>query len=61
MASAGGVDSPAALFLCEKRPCNFDPDPEQVDAAGLQRGALVEEGRSGLARGYVVGTDGAVH
>ena len=66
VAAAGGVDSPAALFLREKRTwqglaSDFEPDPEQADAAGLQRGALVEEGRSGLARGYVVGTDGAVH
>ena len=56
VATTGGVDSPTALFLHEKRTwlgltSDFCPGHQQAESAGLQRGALVEEGRSGLARG----------
>ena len=56
VATTGGVDSPTALFLREKRTwlgltSDFCPGHQQAESAGLQRGALVEEGRSGLARG----------
>ncbi|KAF8242215.1 diphthamide biosynthesis protein, partial [Wilcoxina mikolae CBS 423.85] len=57
LVESGGVLSPAAVFLREKRTwqgLGSDLDVEQ-------EGALVEEGRSGVARGYIVGKDGIRH
>ncbi|OMP88572.1 Diphthamide biosynthesis protein 2 [Diplodia seriata] len=64
VAQIGGVSSPGAEFLRSQRTwqglgSDFDTQADDAVAAeGAQRGARVEEGRGGLARGYVVG-DGA--
>ncbi|KAK0654294.1 Diphthamide biosynthesis protein 2 [Lasiodiplodia hormozganensis] len=64
VAQIGGVASPGAEFLRSQRTwqgLGSDFDTQAADEAeeeGAQRGARVEEGRGGLARGYVVG-DGA--
>jgi diphthamide biosynthesis protein 2 len=54
--ATGGVLSPAATFLKEKRTWQ-GLGSDLADRDG--QGALVEEGRSGVARGYTVGEDGA--
>ena len=56
LVGTGGVGSPAALSLREKRmwqglTSDFCLSPEQANSAGLQHGALVEGGCSGLASG----------
>ena len=56
--ASGGVFSPGANFLNEKRTwtgLGSDLAPAE------EGGALVEEGRSGVARGYVVGEEGRRH
>jgi len=56
--AAGGVLSPAAMFLRDKRTWQgLGSDLEAPEEGG----ALVEEGRSGVARGYVVGKEGERH
>jgi diphthamide biosynthesis protein 2 len=56
--AAGRVLSPAATFLKEKRMWQgLGSDLEPAEEGG----ALVEEGRSGVARGYVVGKEGHRH
>jgi diphthamide biosynthesis protein 2 len=59
VAQVGGVASPGAEFLRSQRTwqglgSDFETD-YTTTAAGSATGAVVEEGRSGVARGYVVG------
>jgi diphthamide biosynthesis protein 2 len=56
LAKAGGVLSPGAEFLREKRTwqglgSDFETD-FTTTGGDVGRGAVVEEGRSGVARGY---------
>jgi diphthamide biosynthesis protein 2 len=56
--ASGGVLSPAATFLKEKRTWQgLGSDLEPAEEGG----ALVEEGHSGVARDYVVGKEGQRH
>ncbi|EKG11512.1 Diphthamide synthesis DPH1/DHP2 [Macrophomina phaseolina MS6] len=62
VAQIGGVLSPGAEFLRSQRTwqglgSDFDTqqDGEAAAEEGLGRGARIEEGRGGIARGYVVG------
>lgn len=61
----GGVFSPGAMYNAEKRTWTglgsdwTEEDAEKGRDSG--EGALVEEGRKGVARGYVVGDEGRVH
>jgi len=57
LVGSGGVFSPAAVFLREKR--TWQGLGSDLDVQ--EEGALVEEGRSGVARGYTVGKDGIRH
>ena len=63
LALTGGVISPAADFLKNQRTWQglgsdfVDEDAESGDRSG----AVVEEGRAGVARGYQVGEEGLVH
>lgn len=58
VAQVGGVVSPAAEFLRSKR--TWQGLGSDFDVAERE-GALVEEGRSGIARGYTVGDDESKH
>lgn len=63
LAHVGGVVSPGAEYLREKRTwqgLGSDYRDEEGEAGGA-RAAKMEEGRSGIARGYVVGEEGGVH
>lgn len=63
VAQIGGVVSPGAEFLRSQRTwqglgSDFDTQADdEPSGEGAERGARIEEGRSGLARGYVVGDD----
>ncbi|PNS21716.1 diphthamide biosynthesis protein 2 [Sphaceloma murrayae] len=61
LAQIGGEVSPAAEFLRSKRTWQgLGSDREisyQYDTEGRMQGAQMEEGRSGIARGYAVGED----
>jgi diphthamide biosynthesis protein 2 len=64
LAQIGGVVSPGAEYLREKRTwqglgSDFHTQEEEVGTNG--QGARMEEGRSGIARGYVVGDEDRVH
>jgi diphthamide biosynthesis protein 2 len=54
LVECGGVLSPAAVFLREKRTWQGLESNLNVE----EEGALVEEGMNGVARGYIVGKDG---
>lgn len=60
LALTGGVSSPAARYLKEKRTWQgLGSDFPSSDAeVGETQGAVVEEGRSGVARGYIVDESG---
>ncbi|KAF4307385.1 diphthamide biosynthesis protein [Botryosphaeria dothidea] len=65
VAQIGGVVSPGAEFLRSKRTwqglgSDFDTQADGESAEGSQTGARIEEGRGGLARGYVVGDDAEI-
>jgi diphthamide biosynthesis protein 2 len=65
LASVGGVVSPGAEFLRSNRTwqglgSDYQNDEERHPSVGIQA-AKMEEGRSGIARGYVVGEDGGKH
>ncbi|KAA8913001.1 putative diphthamide synthesis protein-domain-containing protein [Sphaerosporella brunnea] len=59
--ATGGVLSPAATYLREKRTWQGLGSDLALDQEQEAGGALVEEGRSGVARGYVVGKEGERH
>jgi diphthamide biosynthesis protein 2 len=63
LAQIGGVVSPGAEYLREKRTWQgLGSDIQTHEEAGVDgQGARMEEGRSGIARGYVVGDDDRVH
>ncbi|KAF2116119.1 diphthamide biosynthesis protein 2 [Lophiotrema nucula] len=65
LAHVGNVVSPGAEFLRSNRTWQgLGSDYRSEDTAnsgGPERAAKVEEGRSGIARGYVVGDDASVH
>jgi diphthamide biosynthesis protein 2 len=56
LAQVGGVASPGAEFLQSVR--SWKGLGSDYEIAYDEPGAVVEEGRSGVARGYVVGSDG---
>jgi diphthamide biosynthesis protein 2 len=58
--ATGGVLSPAGRFLKENRTWK-GLGSDYINDDEYEKGALVEEGRSGVARGYVVGKDGDRH
>jgi len=67
IAAVGGVASPGAEYLRSNRTWQGlgtdyqnDEDGGSGEAAG-GRAAKIEEGRSGVARGYVVGEDARIH
>ena len=62
LASVNGVASPGAEFLRSKRTwmglgSDFAAQEEEKGAGGGEASAVVEEGRSGIARGYTVGEE----
>lgn len=63
LAQIGGVVSPGAEFLREKRTWQgLGSDyREEEENGGNANAAKIEEGRSGIARGYVVGDEERVH
>ncbi|KAJ4295414.1 Diphthamide biosynthesis protein 2 [Kalmusia sp. IMI 367209] len=63
LAQVGGVVSPGAEFLREKRTWQgLGSDHREEETNGVNRNAAnMEEGRSGIARGYVVGDEDRVH
>ncbi|KAI4686046.1 uncharacterized protein J4E88_003883 [Alternaria novae-zelandiae] len=65
IAAVGGVASPGAEYLRSNRTwqgLGTDyRDVEDEEEAGGKRAAKMEEGRSGIARGYVVGEQGSRH
>lgn len=66
LSATGGVISPAAEFLRDKRSwrglgSDFVIEYEKEGAKNGIEGAVVEAGRSGVARGYTVGGEGARH
>lgn len=64
LAQIGGVVSPGAEFLREKRTWQgLGSDYRDEEESGVVDGnaAKMEEGRSGIARGYVVGEEERVH
>jgi diphthamide biosynthesis protein 2 len=63
LAQIGGVVSPGAEYLREKRTWQgLGSDFQAHEETGVDgQGARMEEGRSGIARGYVVGDDDRVH
>lgn len=64
IAAVGGVASPGAEFLRSKRTwqgLGTDYGVEEDNAAVSGHAAKMEEGRSGIARGYVVGEEGRKH
>ncbi|KAJ4359725.1 Diphthamide biosynthesis protein 2 [Didymosphaeria variabile] len=64
LAQIGGVVSPGAEFLREKRTwqgLGSDYRDEEENEAVNGNAAKMEEGRSGIARGYVVGKEDRVH
>ena len=65
IAAVGGVASPGAEYLRSNRTWqglgSDYQNAEDEGAAGSGRAAKMEEGRSGIARGYVVGEEGKIH
>jgi diphthamide biosynthesis protein 2 len=66
LAQIGGVVSPGAEFLREKRTwqglgSDYRNEEENGGANGSGNAAKMEEGRSGIARGYVVGDEERIH
>ena len=64
LAQIGGVVSPGAEFLREKRTwqgLGSDFHVQEGEGGVDDQGAKMEEGRSGIARGYVVGDEDRVH
>ncbi|KAH7092934.1 putative diphthamide synthesis protein-domain-containing protein [Paraphoma chrysanthemicola] len=63
IAAVGGIASPGAEFLRSKRTWQGLGTDYGVDEEGQvnPRAARMEEGRSGIARGYVVGAEGRQH
>jgi diphthamide biosynthesis protein 2 len=64
LAQIGGVVSPGAEFLREQRTwqgLGSDYRTQQEEGGVDSQGAKMEEGRSGIARGYVVGDEDRVH
>lgn len=69
LASVGGVVSPGAEFLRSQRTwqglgsdyAEQNGDEASAGGDGSARAAKMEEGRSGIARGYVVGEEGRKH
>ncbi|KAH7083339.1 putative diphthamide synthesis protein-domain-containing protein [Paraphoma chrysanthemicola] len=63
IAAVGGIASPGAEFLRSKRTWQGLGTDYGVDEEGevSPRAAKMEEGRSGIARGYVVGAEGRQH
>ncbi|KAF2139399.1 uncharacterized protein K452DRAFT_360626 [Aplosporella prunicola CBS 121167] len=60
IAQIGGVVSPGAEFLRSQRTWQgLGSDFDEEGGEGRERGAVMEEGRSGMAKGYVVGAGGA--
>jgi diphthamide biosynthesis protein 2 len=66
LAQIGGVASPGAEFLREKRTwqglgSDYKAQEEEEDGKVNGDAAQMEEGRNGIARGYVVADEGRVH
>lgn len=66
VSATGGVVSPAAEFLRDKRSwrglgSDFVVEYEKEGEKDAKEGAVVEVGRSGVARGYTVGGEGGRH
>ena len=62
LAQVGGVVSPGAEFLRSQRTWQGLGSDYNKDNDNLNGGAArMEEGRSGIARGYVVGSDSTIH
>jgi diphthamide biosynthesis protein 2 len=61
LASIGGVASPGAEYLRSNRTWQGLGSDYQDAEGGGERAAKMEEGRSGIARGYVVGEEGSRH
>lgn len=66
IAAVGGVASPGAEYLRSNRTwqglgSDYQEQDESEQGTGGVRAAKMEEGRSGIARGYVVGNEGTRH
>ncbi|KAI4642857.1 hypothetical protein J4E93_006926 [Alternaria ventricosa] len=66
IAAVGGVASPGAEYLRSNRTwqglgTDYRDAEDGGEGAGGKRAAKMEEGRSGIARGYVVGEQGSRH
>ncbi|KAI4656721.1 uncharacterized protein J4E78_006612 [Alternaria triticimaculans] len=66
IAAVGGVASPGAEYLRSNRTwqglgTDYRDAEDGEEGAGRKRAAKMEEGRSGIARGYVVGEQGSRH
>ncbi|RAR05632.1 lysophospholipase-like protein [Stemphylium lycopersici] len=64
IAAVGGVASPGAEYLRSNRTwqgLSSDYQNAEDEGSGGGRAAKMEEGRSGIARGYVVGEEGKIH
>jgi diphthamide biosynthesis protein 2 len=61
LASIGGVASPGAEYLRSNRTWQGLGTDYQDGEGGGERAAKMEEGRSGIAKGYVVGEEGPRH
>jgi diphthamide biosynthesis protein 2 len=66
VAAVGGVASPGAEYLRSNRTwqglgSDYQNGEDGEEGAGSARAAKMEEGRSGIARGYVVGDEGRIH
>jgi len=66
IAAVGGVASPGAEYLRSNRTwqglgTDYRDAEDGEEAVGGKRAAKMEEGRSGIARGYVVGEQGSRH
>jgi diphthamide biosynthesis protein 2 len=60
LAQVGGVASPGAEYLKSMKTWKGLGSDYEI-AYDEPAGTLIEEGRSGVARGYVVGDDGRKH
>ncbi|EMD93453.1 hypothetical protein COCC4DRAFT_191737 [Bipolaris maydis ATCC 48331] len=66
VAAVGGVASPGAEYLRSNRTwqglgSDYQNGEDGEEGVGSARAAKMEEGRSGIARGYVVGDEGRIH
>ncbi|XP_014557634.1 hypothetical protein COCVIDRAFT_96632 [Bipolaris victoriae FI3] len=66
IAAVGGVASPGAEYLRSNRTwqglgSDYQNGEDGEEGTGSARAAKMEEGRSGIARGYVVGDEGRIH